>query len=237
MQLLISGEMIDLRKLAQKYHYQEADLEQLGALWQEVNFCMRRSAEDLSKPAVEVFHKDITQKEFQLLPIRQAVLMAMTLGDEVDKRQEIYLENENLTAAYMMECICNEVLLSLYQKLNRQYAAEYGNYIKRYHFIGEQIPLSQMQEVLKLLEQQRITCNAYGVLQPKKSVVFFAELTSDTNEECQGICQYCTRRDCSNKEAEGYHLTYGYQAIFNQRQVRGRVAEHSMESGDFRGIL
>lgn len=218
MQLSVSKDLIDLRKLVQKYHYQDEDMEQLTALWQEVYFCMEKSAaetdllfadqnarEHVGKWAIEVVHRTVSMEAFAQLPVKQAELIAVTLGSAVDARQEIYLKNENLTAAYMMECICNEVLLKLYQQLNRQYAVTYGSYIKRYHFIGEKIPLEDMPKVLSLLGQERITCNAYGVLSPKKSVVFFAEITEKQGEECQGICQYCTRMDCPNKSQEGFH--------------------------------
>ncbi len=227
MQLLLSKDLIDLKRLAQKYHYQDEDMEQLDALWQEVHFCMTRSAVEVNSSsdgrnekshmmewAIEVVHRAVSKEEVAWLPTERAELMAMTLGSEVDARQEIYLKNENLTAAYMMECICNEVLLKLYQQLNRQYALTYGSYIKRYHFIGEKIPMEEMPRVLAMLEQEQITCNAYGALNPKKSVVFLAQMTEKKEEECQGICRYCTRKDCPNKSQEGFHLTYGFQKIF-----------------------
>ncbi len=227
MQLLISEDLIDLGRLAAKYHYRDEDIEQLTALWREVLFCISKSAQATGYDIVEnggayttavgVCHRSITRNEYSRLPLEQAELMAMTLGREVDARQEIYLKHENLTAAYMMECICSEVLLSLYQELNNQYAEQYGCYIKRYHFIGEKISLEEMPKILELLEQDQITCNRYGVLMPKKSVVFFAETTNQQKEECRGICQYCTRTDCSNRSGEGFHLTYGFQKIFQKR--------------------
>ena len=211
MQLLFSGDLMDVKQLAKKYHYGTDDIEQLAAMWEEVYFCIAKNAQ-----YIEVEHKTVARVEYDKLPVEQAELMAMTLGTEVDKRQEVYLENGNLTAAYMMECICNEVLLGLYEKLNRQYAKEYGCYIKRYHFIGEKVPMEEMPRVLSMLDQNRISCNEYSVLLPKKSVVFFAETTNLQEEECQGICQYCTRADCPNKSGEGFHLTYGYQKIFHK---------------------
>ena len=224
MQLFLSGDLVDINRLAKKYHYGAEDIEQLANMWEEVYFCIAKNTQYVehegkseSGYVIEVNHRMVTRGEYDKLPLESAELMAMTLGDAVDQRQNTFLENENLTAAYMMECICNEVLLSLYEKLNQQYAKEYGCYIKRYHFIGEKVPIEEMPKVLAMLDQNQISCNEYGVLLPKKSVVFFAETTEQQEEECRGICQYCTRADCPNKSGEGFHLTYGYQKIFGNR--------------------
>ena len=55
--------------------------------------------------------------------------------------------------------------------------------MKRYVFVGEEIPLDGMQKLLAEVygrqpadigQENGITANEYGVLQPSKSVVFFA---------------------------------------------------------------
>ncbi len=205
MQLTITEDLIDSRKLAEKYHYEKESLEQIEALFHEV--CIH-------VPFIEVYQRTITWEEYELLPVEQAELIALTLGTKMDDWQAYDLEHENLTTAYMLDCVSNEILLMLYRQLNRQYAIETGRYVKRYHFIGEKIPLEEMSRLLALLDQTEITSNTYGVLLPKKSVVFFAETTTEQEEECQGICQFCTRATCPNKSSQGFHLTYGYQKIF-----------------------
>ncbi len=205
MQLTITEDMIETKKFAEKYHYEKESLEQLTALFHEV--CIKGSF-------IEVYQRTIMREEYALLPVDRAELMALTLGNWIDEWQEYDLEHENLTNAYMLDCVCNELLLILYQQINRQYAIETGRYVKRYHFIGEKIPLEEMPRLLALLDQTKIKSNAYGVLLPKKSVVFFAETTNQQEEECQGICQFCTRATCPNKSSQGFHLTYGYQKIF-----------------------
>lgn len=205
MQLTITEDMIETKKFAEKYHYEKESLEQLTALFHEV--CIKGSF-------IEVYQRTIMREEYALLPVDRAELMALTLGNWIDEWQEYDLEHENLTNAYMLDCVCNELLLMLYRQLNRQYAIETGRYVKRYHFIGEKIPLEEMPTLLALLDQAEITSNAYGVLLPKKSVVFLAETTTQREEECQGICQFCMRATCPNKSSQGFHLTYGYQKIF-----------------------
>lgn len=67
---------------------------------------------------------------------------------------------------------------------------------------------------------------------PKKSVVFYAELTKDPFTKCAGICLGCGRRDCPNRmeEKENFPLrfadmtdrplSYGYARIFPKAQMK-----------------
>ena len=120
MQLTITEDMIETKKFAEKYHYEKESLEQLTALFHEV--CIKGSF-------IEVYQRTIMREEYALLPVDRAELMALTLGNWIDEWQEYDLEHENLTNAYMLDCVCNELLLMLYRQLNRQYAIETGRYV------------------------------------------------------------------------------------------------------------
>lgn len=77
-----------------------------------------------------------------------------------------------------------------------------------------------------------VTCNAAYCMIPKKSVVFYAELTKDPFTKCAGICLGCGRRDCPNRmeEKENFPLrfadmtdrplSYGYARIFPKAQMK-----------------
>ncbi|MBQ9277596.1 MAG: hypothetical protein IJ224_03070 [Lachnospiraceae bacterium] len=43
-----------------------------------------------------------------------------------------------------------------------------------------------------------ITANKYGVLSPVKSVVFYAVLTENPAQVCEGICENCNNKSCEN---------------------------------------
>ncbi|MCM1287401.1 MAG: hypothetical protein NC240_03745 [Clostridium sp.] len=44
-----------------------------------------------------------------------------------------------------------------------------------------------------------ITANEYGVLTPSKSVVFYAILTENPKQVCEGICSTCENVNCENR--------------------------------------
>lgn len=43
-----------------------------------------------------------------------------------------------------------------------------------------------------------ITSNEYGVLMPSKSVIFYAILTENPNQICEGVCTSCKNVNCDN---------------------------------------
>ncbi|MBQ9233409.1 MAG: hypothetical protein IJ167_05155 [Lachnospiraceae bacterium] len=45
---------------------------------------------------------------------------------------------------------------------------------------------------------KEITANKYGVLTPAKSVVFYAILTENPAQICEGICENCNNKSCEN---------------------------------------
>lgn len=56
-----------------------------------------------------------------------------------------------------------------------------------------------------------ITSNEYGVLMPSKSVIFYAILTENPNQICEGVCTSCRNVNCenmTNKEALSMRQPY-----------------------------
>ena len=195
-----------------------------------------------------------------------SAIVAMTLGAGVDRLQERYMRSEKLEEAYMIDCLCAELLLRMYAEFNASYAKFHRRYVKRYVFIGDEIPVTAMSDLLKdirgekkkadnktcettdeaaaelcdkkdkcekLMEHENITCNEYGVLSPSKSVVFYAVLSENPNQMCEGVCSNCHNVECENRVITGIqtvnvtpvgavdenesgeqNLTYGYQRIF-----------------------
>lgn len=131
----------------------------------------------------------------------QAAVVAMTLGSAIDELQEEYTRNGVLDAAYIMDCISNELLLNMYEEFNRLYGKYHRRYIKKYIFLGNEIALTKSHELLRMInEEHDIEANEYGVLKPTKSVVFYALLSDNPNENCERICAGCNNLDCSNRE-------------------------------------
>jgi hypothetical protein len=145
----------------------------------------------------------------------------------------------------MLDCIANELMLDMYQEFNGVYARFHRRYVQRYVFAGDELELTRIplmlqdirgrkqetehvseeeQQPLKTCCDQGITANEYGVLLPSKSVVFYAVLSENPNQECEGLCIGCNNVNCENRivreekadreNTNGKNLNYGYQRIF-----------------------
>lgn len=149
---------------------------------------------------------------------------AMSLGRGIDLLQESYSEKGLLLESYIVEVLAGELLMRGYDAYNKYIAEHTDRHVARYHFPGSEnaFPLEMLPELLNDLTQE-ITCNAAFCMQPKKSVVFVAELTQDETVRCRGICIGCGSTSCPNRVEENdlirkrmadMPLTYGYSRIF-----------------------
>ena len=204
-----------IRKIINKYHFEDKDRELLMAVLNEVQ---------ASSKAHAVYRINQWNTGVKAIDTSQAAVVAITLGDGVDELQESYEAAGSLQEAYMVEAVSSELLLYLYGRFNSDYARFHRRYVKKYVFIGEDIPLTNMTEILGHLYEkgdveQEIYANEYGVLIPSKSVVFYALLTDNPNQVCRGICMSCNRVDCENSEYTNREyentaiLNYGIQRI------------------------
>lgn len=167
--------------------------------------------------------------------------VGITLGNGIDELQEKYLRDGLLTESYMIEVLSSELLLKSYQSYTEWIAIHRDFHVARFYFLGsgvsesddayavlqQKLQLEQLPELLEKLDMP-VACNEAYCMLPKKSVVFYAELTKDSSVKCSGICLGCGRRDCPNKveEKENFPLhfadmtdrplSYGYQRIFSK---------------------
>lgn len=217
----------------EKYHFSEEDRQNLCAVYDRV--CAYTDP-------YAAYRINSRMRGNALIDEEQSAIVAMTLGEGVDRLQEYYEREHALAESYMTECIANEILLAMYADFNRNYPRFHRRYVKRYVFIGDEIPLPAMKglldEVYHRTEEQpaqegEITANEYGVLFPSKSVVFFALLSDNPNQICGGICMHCPNIACENRMQEDrqirrhaeapdevsvtempQQLNYGYRRIF-----------------------
>ncbi len=205
-----------LKNVTEKYHFLEKDWALLGMVYNEILACARAQA---------VYRINQWNTGIKDIDTSQTALVAMTLGAGLDELQENYQRSGNLQESYMVECMASELLLYMYESFNKDYARFHRRYVKRYVFIGDDIPVSDMSVILGHLYEkgdveQEIYANEYGALIPSKSVVLYALLTDNPNQVCQGICVGCNRTDCENsqyKKSEPRRevaFNYGMQRIF-----------------------
>ena len=128
---------------------------------------------------------------------RPVTVSVLTLGEGVDRLQDRYRERENMTAAYMAEVISNEILMKSYEAYDRMLAETTDYRVKEFHFPGseEAYPLSDIGKILDMLDAP-VQCLTSFCMVPRKSVVFYAELTREKGNACRSVCQTCEKRSC-----------------------------------------
>lgn len=219
-----------LHSVMKKYHYDEEEYPVLRRLAEEMYTCLQEEAvwQDL------LYEEVFSEKEQPFSAV------GITLGKGIDALQETYLGRELLTESYMIEVLSSELLLQSYRSYTEWTSDHRNLHVSRLYFLGSggdygvtsakvernrQLQIEYLPELLKKLALP-ITCNEAYCMLPKKSVVFYAKLTTDPFTKCAGICLGCGRRDCSNRMEEKEYfplhfadmtdrpLSYGYARIF-----------------------
>lgn len=230
-----------LHSVMKKYHYATEEYPTLKQIADQMIPCLETEAGWQDRDFEETFPEGE----------RPFLAVGITLGKEIDGLQEKYLQSGLLTESYMIEVLSSELLLKSYQSYTEWVAAHRKFHVARLYFLGTEIPENETSEskpvesetpekrlgrrlrlenlptLLREL-QLPITCNEAYCMIPKKSVVFYAELTKDSFTKCAGICLGCGRRDCPNRmeEKENFPLrfadmtdrplSYGYAKIFSK---------------------
>lgn len=203
-----------LEHVREKFHYGETRKAEFRAVAEEMLPLMRKEAFFLEERQTE---KDSVIYE----------IVVMSLGKAMDDLQESYSKKGLLSESYIVEVLASEVLMRGYEAYNRYVRENTDWHVAKYHFPGseEAFPIDMLPQLLQNVTLQ-VTCNAAFCMQPKKSVVFVAELTQDEKVQCQGICVGCHNLHCANRitdddpvkrritEMTDMPLTYGYSRIF-----------------------
>lgn len=186
-QLLSRCQQADfIEEAARKNGYGREDLPELSRIAGEV---VRESGRKGS------FTSKLLQEEAE--GKRPVTVSVLTLGEGVDRLQDRYRERENMTAAYMAEVISNEILMKSYEAYDRMLAETTDYRVKEFHFPGseEAYPLSDIGKILDMLYAP-VQCLTSFCMVPRKSVVFYAELTREKGNVCRSVCQTCEKRSC-----------------------------------------
>lgn len=234
-----------LHSVMKKYHYDPEEYSTLMQLAEQMVPCLETEAGWQDRDFEETFPEGE----------RSFLAVGFTLGEGIDALQENYLREGLLTESYMIEVLSSELLLKSYQAYTKCVASHRELHVARLHFLGTEIPENdtpgpetlktetsnqklssrlRLENLPALLQELQlpVTCNEAYCMIPKKSVVFYAELTKDAFTKCAGICLGCGRRDCPNRmeEKENFPLrfadmtdrplSYGYARIFSKTDAK-----------------
>lgn len=181
--------LLTARTLA-RYHFPEDEREQLKQL------CTR--LKDACSDQISCRFAACPEKEDRLAA-------SMTLGKGVDELQEKLQEQDMLLESYMVETLAGEALMEAYSRFHAEIHRRTGWFVKQMSFLGSSSePIEQLPTLQKMLDcngqytASYITCNESLCLIPKKSVVFWTELTKE-GVRCAGVCDSCENVQCENR--------------------------------------
>ncbi|MBQ2101741.1 MAG: hypothetical protein II477_11850 [Lachnospiraceae bacterium] len=192
-----------------KAHYGEDDLELLCEILEKIFECMECAATWSAKDTDAGLQQEVI----------------MTLGAGVDELQETFLAKGEITEAYMVEVLASEILLLAYAEYNQWIKDHTDKTVARYYFLGADSE-HLLEDLPSILTRSGlpVTCTEGYCMLPKKTVAFYAQLTTDHSAVCKGICMGCNRTDCPNRMTTASAntgnrtldrpLTYGYAKIF-----------------------
>lgn len=218
---VLSEELISadfLEKTRKKFHFDVEQAAQIRAAAEKMLPTIREEACCIRQ--AYAMEKNRSERDFDTT----YECVAMSLGKGVDLLQESYSEQGLLLETYIVETLAGELLLRGYDTYNKYVAKHTSLHVARYYFPGSEksLPLEMLPGLLQNLAP-KITCNAAFCMQPKKSVVYIAELTQDETMHCKAICVGCTNKSCPHRIEENklirkkltdLPLTYGYSRIF-----------------------
>lgn len=206
------SELSFLERIKRKYHYGEGQMEDLKAVAEGMLPLMAGEAfwerKEWCAPLREKGSSGAKDKQWESVVI--------SLGWKVDELQESYSREGMLSECYMLEVLAGEILLDSYGAYNRYIQENTDWHVARYHFLGseKEFPLEMLPGILEDTVMQcadetmaegkacKIICNSAFCIQPKKSVVFIAQLTKEEAVRCPGICLGCGSAHCPNRVKE-----------------------------------
>lgn len=90
-----------IEQVMRKYHFSTEEKEALQQVYEKVRIYMAPYA---------IYRINTRMRGVPLLDAEQSALVAMTLGEGVDRLQEYYEREHALSESYMVECVANELL-------------------------------------------------------------------------------------------------------------------------------
>lgn len=142
-----------------------------------------------------------------LIPLVQAQLwyevteekacIIVTLGKQVDELQDKFSGRERLSEAYMIEILAMELLQKACAMAEECIHEATGRWVDRPEYIGENRPIEEIREVLEKMRPETMSCTSMCMLNPRKSVVYYAGLTKERQERHGNACSSCTNRNCT----------------------------------------
>ena len=194
-----------------RFHFNKDDIDNIKALYRaiiplvtaEADYCLDNGNLD------------------RAIDINDFVTCFITLGSEIDSIQAVYMEQELIMEAYIIDCLASELLSKAYGSFIDFLEKITGKFVSKIDFLGDEYPIELIEKIYQKIRPENIKYNQSFQLIPSKTVTMLLSLSdSKLNSDVCNMCSSCKNRECSMRK-EPYvdnvkqnTLTYGYMAIF-----------------------
>lgn len=168
----------ELRECISRYHFTESDRITLAALQEAVLPLLKPRAYYASYEG------------------EQEVACIVTLGEGLDLLQELYMREDALSEAYMLDCLGASLLQQAYEDFVAFLQKDKGRYVEKLIFLGEEYPLTLTPKLIALTGAEVHSSEDF-VLTPRKSVSLILPMTDHPVEGACHICRNCRNVTCS----------------------------------------
>ena len=180
----------ELEETAEKYHFSGMDVRTGMEELQGIHEMLCKAADCRTVCMVE--------KE------KREAAAVLTLGAGVDALQEEYQKQGLLMEAYLMDCLCRELLRKGSRALDERIRERMNLYAIRYLFPGQNLPLEEMERIFLCFDGKvPVKLHPGFVLIPRQSVAYRIVLSDREPETCADICADCVRRESCERYTSG----------------------------------
>lgn len=175
-------------------------------VYEYVNICTTEKGVEIEQTNLILTGNDIKN---HLSSSKRCVLMAVTLGNEIEKKTRLY-EKTNLTKALILDACATtaveEVCDIVEEKVRKEAEAEGMNITFRYSPGYGDLPLDIQQNFLRVLDAQKkigLTVSENNLLFPRKSVTAVIGIVSLDTKIKKRSCENCSNYDNCSFRREG----------------------------------
>jgi len=184
-------------RLIKRYHFEDSDLSLIESIYSTL---LPLLVPDIYIKTVDeatsLYHEVVRKSDGQR---NNCAVIIVTLGAVLDIFRAAYLDKGHLREAYIIDCLSNELMFIIYEKIEDIIKEQTGLWVEKYEFLGGKYPLEMMPVIFDYIGQNNVSFNHAYALQPSKSIVMLVELSSKKSVAKINICTDCNNIICVNR--------------------------------------
>lgn len=196
----------DFETMRKRYHFDNQHKTILQTIYSNLKQAV--------KPVGNItFVQSHAKERLSFVEKKEYSISMISLGAGVDQLLEQYHLENKVFEAYALDCLALELLNKSYEQMEGLIYQICGQWPEKYRFIGDNYPMSSLDEIFQFVPQTMITHNKAYALLPSKSVVFLSTLSKEKRNCVLHMCSNCKNKTCDMRKEKA--KCYGEIRIFS----------------------